>query len=142
MTKIKKKKKEKENRIKRLTATAPGKFAKMKPIAPPLTPPIMLQNLPVGFAVAPPSAMPCSRSISSKTLPNCSLLNFSPSLPSAAAVEEEEELPKPNADHGNPLNAPPAAFCFCCGGGRGISSSSGSGMSVLVEDEDEGLKPW
>lgn len=109
-------------------AIAPGKFAMMNPMAPPLNPPSTLQNLVVGCACSP-SAIPSSRSISSNTFPNCSLLKRSLS----ASVWL---LPKPNADQGKEPKLKedeeeaPAL-------GRGISSSAGSGA-----EEKEELKPW
>ena len=75
--------------------------------------------------------MPCSRSISSKTEPNCAEEKLSCSAGDGVPPEEVEEEPKPKVDQGN---LEPEE-----GLGRGISSS-GSESEGWLEDEEE--KPW
>ncbi|KAB8302407.1 hypothetical protein EYC80_005825 [Monilinia laxa] len=103
-------------------ANIPGKFATIKPIAPPLNPPIRLQNFPVGLPLF--SAIPSSFNISSNTSPNCSSSNFF----SSSAFFAFDENPK--LDHGNPPGT---------ADGSGISSSSSMDVEA-VEAPDP--KPW
>lgn len=105
-------------------ATSPGMFPIMNPSAPPLAPPIKLQNDPAGRP--PRSAMPCSRSISSNTSPNCWLSACSLVCPCPCPCPVKKFHAQEYALCAPPAPAPGAAP----GSASGSNSSSAGGFSV------------